>query len=234
MSDLVVTDDPQLARRMRLFVNKAWGYGDANPDHYFLALNYRLTELQGAVALAQLDKLEWSVRQRRAMAATDPAIADLPGITPPHHAAGGGAQLLAVLRLGRRVRRQGRLARARRRPQGLRHRRCPPLYPEAGVPLRGAARSGLAATAAFRSPWRGRRRWITGRRNFPGTFRGLEQILVLPWNERFTEHVDFIADSVAASTRSPGVKQDGRSPCVSGWSAPVPSPSLLQGDRELR
>ena len=46
---LCVTNDPDLARRIRLFVNKAWGYGDPNPDHYFLALNYRLTELQGAV-----------------------------------------------------------------------------------------------------------------------------------------------------------------------------------------
>jgi dTDP-4-amino-4,6-dideoxygalactose transaminase len=40
---LVTTDDPKLARRMFLFINKAWGYGDSTPDHYFLALNYRLT-----------------------------------------------------------------------------------------------------------------------------------------------------------------------------------------------
>jgi hypothetical protein len=33
--------------------------------------------------------------------------------------------------------------------------------------------------------------------NFPGTFQGLEEILVLPWNEKFTEiHVDFIADAI--------------------------------------
>jgi len=30
------------------------GYGDPNPDHYFLAMNYRLSELQGAVALASV------------------------------------------------------------------------------------------------------------------------------------------------------------------------------------
>ena len=51
---LVVSSDPELARRMFLFINKAWGYGDAKPDHYFLALNYRMSELQGAVAVAQL------------------------------------------------------------------------------------------------------------------------------------------------------------------------------------
>ena len=52
------TNNADLARRMFLFINKAWGYGDPKPDHYFLALNYRMTELQGAVAVAQLDKLD--------------------------------------------------------------------------------------------------------------------------------------------------------------------------------
>lgn len=64
----VTTNDDALARRMFLFINKAWGYGDAQPDHYFLALNYRMTELQGAVALAQLDKLEDVVEKRVAAA----------------------------------------------------------------------------------------------------------------------------------------------------------------------
>src|SRR5262249_52029971 len=48
---IVLTDDAELSRRSFLFINKAWGYGDPKPDHYFLALNYRTSELQGAVAL---------------------------------------------------------------------------------------------------------------------------------------------------------------------------------------
>ena len=43
---LVATNSDELARQVRLYVNKAWGYGDPTPDHYFLALNYRMTELQ--------------------------------------------------------------------------------------------------------------------------------------------------------------------------------------------
>jgi dTDP-4-amino-4,6-dideoxygalactose transaminase len=32
---------------------------------------------------------------------------------------------------------------------------------------------------------------------FPGTFEALQSVLVLPWNERYTEeHVDYIADAV--------------------------------------
>ena len=65
---IVVTNDDEIARRMYLFINKAWGYGDANPDHYFSSLNYRMTELQAALAVEQLKKLDACVEQRQAMA----------------------------------------------------------------------------------------------------------------------------------------------------------------------
>src|SRR5262249_22144018 len=66
---LVTTDDAAIAKRVFYFLNKAWGYGDPQPDHYFIALNYRLSELQGAVAVAQLQKLKDVVAKRRAAAA---------------------------------------------------------------------------------------------------------------------------------------------------------------------
>ena len=62
----VVTDDEKLARRARLFVNKAWPYGEPNPDHLFVAPNGRLTELQAAVLVAQLGRLDTFVEHRRA------------------------------------------------------------------------------------------------------------------------------------------------------------------------
>jgi len=64
------------------------GYGDAKPDHYFAALNYRMCELQSAVALAQLEKLE-SVADRRVKAANKlPNAGRDPGIKTPPVAAG--------------------------------------------------------------------------------------------------------------------------------------------------
>ncbi len=83
---LVATDDDALARRMFLFINKAWGYGDPKPDHYFLALNYRMSELQGAVAVAQLPKLERVVDRR--IAAADRLTAQLAGHPGDRHAQG--------------------------------------------------------------------------------------------------------------------------------------------------
>ncbi|MCB1023182.1 MAG: DegT/DnrJ/EryC1/StrS family aminotransferase, partial [Acidobacteria bacterium] len=78
---IVVTNDDALARRLYLCINKAWGYGDENPDHYFIALNYRMTELQAAIAYEQLKKLDNSVSQRQKMARLlDEKIADIDGI----------------------------------------------------------------------------------------------------------------------------------------------------------
>jgi len=81
---LVVCNDEAMARRMFLFVNKAWGYGDKNPDHYFAALNYRLTELQGAVAVAQLKKLDWVAKTRVGLAQQlSKQLANVRGIQTP-------------------------------------------------------------------------------------------------------------------------------------------------------
>jgi dTDP-4-amino-4,6-dideoxygalactose transaminase len=195
---LCVTNDPDLARRIRLFVNKAWGYGDANPDHYFLALNYRLTELQGAVALAQLAKLQSGVEQRRRMAdRLSRQLQGLAGIETPRHAADaehaywryclwvdekevpGGSPAL-----GAGMKRQG-IATAPRYIQK------PAFQCQVFAEQRTFGNSRFPFTLARPeaidySP-----------AQFPGVFQCLHDILVLPWNERFTEeHVDFIAASV--------------------------------------
>ena len=41
--------------------------------------------------------------------------------------------------------------------------------------------------------------------DYPNTMRGLERVVVLPWNEFYTErHVDFIADAVRTAVRTLG------------------------------
>jgi dTDP-4-amino-4,6-dideoxygalactose transaminase len=195
---LVVTRDPALARRMYLFINKAWGYGDAKPDHYFLALNSRLSELQGAVAVAQLPKLPFSVGQRVAMAdLLSQALRGQPGIELPWVRPGdvhvywkyclqvddrlvpGGAPAL-----GRLLRDMG-IASSPRYIQKPAFRceviRAQRTFGQSRFPFTLARPEALDYSAS----------------RFPGTFAALERVLVLPWNERYTDaHVEFLARSI--------------------------------------
>src|SRR5699024_7713709 len=65
---LTITDDDALARRARLFVDKAWPRDTGERTHLFLGLNYRMTEIQSAIARVQLGRLAGVVSARRATA----------------------------------------------------------------------------------------------------------------------------------------------------------------------
>lgn len=195
---LVTTNDEQLARRMFLFINKAWGYGDSNPDHYFLALNYRLSELQGAVALAQLAKLDWVVesRIRSAEMLTD-ELQELRGIeTPLVHPKSKHVYWKYCLRVDGRVIADGAQGMARAlKEKGIasapRYIQKPAFMCEVFQKQRTFGQSNYPFNLA-------RAEAVDYRpENFPGTFEALEGVLVLPWNERYTkEHVHYIADAI--------------------------------------
>jgi dTDP-4-amino-4,6-dideoxygalactose transaminase len=200
---IVVTNDDALARRIRLFVNKAWGYGDPNPDHYFLALNYRMTELQGAVALAQLSKLQRCVQHRRTMAQRlTEQLGNLLGLQTPwssdeaEHAywryclwvddkacIGGSPALGAELK-------KWDIAAAPRYIQK------PAFQCEVFQKQRTFGNSRFPFTLA-------RPEAIDyAPERFPGVFQGLREILVLPWNEGLSvAHVDYIATAVREGYR---------------------------------
>ncbi|MEU6708072.1 DegT/DnrJ/EryC1/StrS family aminotransferase [Streptomyces wuyuanensis] len=65
---LSITDDPELARRMRLFMDKGWDRAEGR-IHRTMGLNYRMTELVAAVARTQLTRVAEVVRVRRERAA---------------------------------------------------------------------------------------------------------------------------------------------------------------------
>ena len=198
---LVVTNDDALARRIRLFVNKGWGYGDAAPDHEFLALNYRMSELQGAVAGAQLPKLAAGVAQRIAMAARlDDRLGNRPGIALP--AALPGARhsywryCLAVdparvpggaVALGRALRDQGIAA-------------APRYIQKPAFQCRVFAERRTFGSSQYPFTLARPEAIDYAPARFPGTFAMLAAALVLPWNEGFRPaHVDHIARSVDAA-----------------------------------
>jgi perosamine synthetase len=200
---IVITSDDALARRVRLFSDKAWGYGDPAPDHYFLALNYRMTELQGAVARAQLGKLDHLVEQRRRSAARLTDLLDgVQGLTPPAVTPGGehtywrysltvdpdvvsgGADALGTALQDSGIR------------SNPRYIRKPAFECEviASQKTYGASRCPYSCFSGegAQPPKNGR--------SHAGARRGLETVLVLPWNEKYTgEHVEFIASALRAS-----------------------------------
>ncbi len=203
---VVCTDDPELARKLFLFVNKAWGYGDAQPDHYFPALNYRMTELQGAVACAQLPKLEEVIAHRRMVAADLRSRLDgLPGIRCPADPADGrhvywkwsflvddAVVCGGAVELGARMRALGVACAPRyvQKPafecavfQNWRE------HPVSSLPLQHNPRG------AGEGP-------LFDRADYPGAVRGLEQVVVLPINERYRpQHVEHVAEAIRAAHR---------------------------------
>jgi dTDP-4-amino-4,6-dideoxygalactose transaminase len=186
---IVTTDDDELARRLFLFVNKAWGYGDRNPDHYFPALNYRMTELQGAVACAQLPKLDGVVDARRAGAAVlQDALGNLQGITcpaDPEHGEHGYWKFAfrvdpdavpgGAVALGGRMREQG-IA-------------CAPRYVQKPAfecqLFRDWRRSPVTALPLSQNPRGTNQGPLFDRSDYPGPVLGLDQVVVLPINERY-------------------------------------------------
>ena len=201
---MVMTNDANLARRMYLSINKAWGYGDPKPDHYFLALNYRMNEVTAAVGIAQLGKLTDVVRNRRVSAARfAKKIAGIPGVTPQ---------------------------KAYENSSPVYWKFCVNID-EHRVPLNDIAakmkENGIFAAPRYigkpafecqvfrdqvtlgnsRWPYSDRARENAtppdhDRKNFPGTMKALSQVLVIPWNEFYTnEHVDYIADNLRKAAR---------------------------------
>jgi len=83
---MVLTDDATLAARCRKLRNQAH-----EDDHRFrhreLGFNYRLTNLQAAIGLAQLERIEEfvEIRRRNARLYTE-LLRELPGLTPPPEA----------------------------------------------------------------------------------------------------------------------------------------------------
>jgi dTDP-4-amino-4,6-dideoxygalactose transaminase len=195
---MVVANDDALARRMFLFINKAWGYGDANADHYFLALNYRVSELQAAVAVAQMDKLDFSVNSRVETANKLTAMLQgIDGVETPHVAANathvywkyclrvddtkieGGSPGMAKLLKEKNIFSAPRyIVKPAFACQVFREQNT---FGDSHFPFNLARPEAVDYAPE----------------NFAGTFKGLHDILVLPWNERYTdEHVEYIAAAV--------------------------------------
>lgn len=89
---MALTRREDLQRRMRLFRDKGWttepGWG--RKSYEFLAPNYRMTELQAAVGLAQVERVQDVVDRRHALGELlTQRIAGAPGVVPAPVTPGG-------------------------------------------------------------------------------------------------------------------------------------------------
>jgi dTDP-4-amino-4,6-dideoxygalactose transaminase len=83
---IIITDDEALASKLRLSTDKCYSRDEKATirDPWFLANNYRMTELQAAVALAQLKKLDSIVaRRRKWCTALSKELSAIKGISVP-------------------------------------------------------------------------------------------------------------------------------------------------------
>ena len=200
---IVTSNHSEYARRCFLFVNKGWGYGDANPDHYFLAPNYRMNELTGAVALAQLEKLDFSVHSRiRRAEELSSLLSGIPGVSVPKAKPGCkhtywkysidvDPEIIpdGTVGLGQRLKAAGVFCAPRyiQKPafqcEVIRDQRT---FGNSRFPFNLATKEALDY-----SPER-----------FPGTFEALSRVLVLPWSEKYqSHHVEYIAETIRTAVK---------------------------------
>ncbi len=203
---MVVARDEALSRRMRLFIDKAWGYGDPKPDHYFLAMNYRMTELTGAVALAQFEKLPAMVKARVAMAESlTRQIEGVKGVRPPQKTPGCNP---VYWRYALRIDADAFKGRADAVGAKLKEAGifCAPRYVqklafECEV-LRDQRTFGKSRFPYVGEQRKGEPEVVYRKEDTPGAIEALAGVVVLPWNEKYTEeHVAFIAGAIRQAAK---------------------------------
>ncbi len=196
---ILVTPREDYARRARLFTDKAWPRETKSLGScrfLFLAQNYRMSELAGAVALAQLSKVRDTVARRRASAERLTALlADVPGVTPPHASSNTlHSYWLYMLRVneaeaGVTARRFGEALTAEGVPAWVEYIIDPlylsPIFTE----------SQTYGTSGYPLLEFGRQNYQRGL--CPNAEAALKSTIAIWWNENYTEaHVHQISDAI--------------------------------------
>ena len=114
---MAMTNDPVLAERMRLYrthgvtrdpaMLQSWAEGAWYYEQQALGFNYRLTDIQAALGMSQLKRLDQLVARRRKLAAGyNEAFADVPLVRPWQDPEGRSSYHLYVVRTDSSIRRR--------------------------------------------------------------------------------------------------------------------------------
>lgn len=211
---MVVADDDAVAHRARQWSNKGWDYEAPAPDHDFLGLNYRMTEMQGAVGLAQLRKLPAMVEARLASVSTLlDLIAEIPGVRPVRvlpdaectwwripifvnvdETGVTPAQVEARLKKVKVWAKAGYISR--------------PVFKCAQFTERRTFRDTEWPYSSHGAPLP-----PETEEEYPGAFEALRRVVVLPWTEHHQrEHAEYVADMIREAIQAPAANATGGSP----------------------
>jgi len=197
---ITITDDDALAERLALFSDKGWPRSGDVRDYLFMGMNYRMNELTGAVACAQLGKVQSVVERRRAAAARLTAsLEQVAGVEPPHVRPGCAHSYWQYpITINEQVIR----ATPAEFAKALGAEGIPAGVGYIGKPLyMSRALQEEAAYGSSHYPWHSAdhsRYYHYQERDCPHTLEILRRIIVLPWNEKYTERdVQDIADGIA-------------------------------------
>lgn len=208
---MVVAEDDDLAHRARQWSDKGWDYNAPAPDHDFLGLNYRMTEMQGAVGLAQLRKLSAMVEDRLAsVAVLLDRLAEVPGVRPVevHEDAKcvwwripilvdvdetgvTPAQIEARLKKVKVWAKAGYISRPTFMCRQFTERRT---FRDTGWPYSAHGAPLPPETAE----------------EYPGAIEALRRVVVLPWTEHHrAEHAEYVADMIREAIEEPVARAAG-------------------------
>ncbi len=88
---MITTNDKALAEKIALLRNHGGVKGELYYRYEEAGYNYRLSDIQGAMGVAQMEKLDWILEKKRELAAKLCAmLKGVPGVTPPAEPAWGG------------------------------------------------------------------------------------------------------------------------------------------------
>jgi perosamine synthetase len=198
---ITLVNREDLLQRAALYADKGWSR-DLGREHLFLGMNYRMTELQAAVARGQLRRLPGLMARRRASAeALTSALKRIDGAVPPPDLIDGASSWWVYAfgidpsALGLTLDDMADVLRA----EGLRLMRrylpCPVFEYQVFQHLRTYGSSGYPFTAVDYVPPR--------REEYPGFMAFQEEHLFIPWSNRArVEHAEAIGRAVAKVARS--------------------------------
>lgn len=202
----ILVHKEELRRRMFLFINKAWPYNEPNPDHEFLAPNYRMTDLQGAVGRAQLAKLQGVVERRQTTAARFvEELADIKGLTLPQAAPGSVHAFWKMPLIVDSTKIAGGVDAVSAKLNAMGVMNAPHYVKKPAYQCRIFSERRTFGNSQF--PWSFREQQdgtkiVYDDRDFPGAIQGLRDVLVLNWNELYTdEHVTALIAAVREACR---------------------------------